>query len=379
MKGAGTMKSITKYVGLDVSKKSVDVAVADHGREAPRYWGKIPNCPEAVSKLMRKLGDPKELLVCYEAGPTGYDLYRQLTRMGIQCIVVAPSLTPVRPGDRVKTDRRDALRLAQLLRAGELTAVWVPGEEDEALRDLTRAREDAKKDLLAARHRLSKFLLRHGLYAPEKVKPWGAAHRRWLDGLHFENKALQVTFQEYLHAIDEITERVKRLEAEIHEQASNSVHAPVIQALETLRGVAEVTAVTLVAEIGEFSRFSNPRQLMAFAGVTPREHSSGGTTRKGGITKAGNAHVRRVLLEAAWSYRYAPALKGGLRRRQEGQNPQLQAIAWKAQNRLHRKYHRLVLRGKSPAVAATAVARELLGFVWAIACKVEETRRTMAA
>lgn len=247
------------------------------------------------------------------------------------------------------------------------------------MRDLTRAREDAKKDLLAARHRLSKFLLRHGLYAPEKVKPWGAAHRRWLDGLHFENKALQVTFQEYLHAIDEITERVKRLEAEIHEQASNSVHAPVIQALETLRGVAEVTAVTLVAEIGEFSRFSNPRQLMAFAGVTPREHSSGGTTRKGGITKAGNAHVRRVLLEAAWSYRYAPALKGGLRRRQEGQNPQLQAIAWKAQNRLHRKYHRLVLRGKSPAVAATAVARELLGFVWAIACKVEETRRTMAA
>ncbi|WP_276918724.1 IS110 family transposase [Aneurinibacillus aneurinilyticus] len=352
------MKDITKYIGLDISKESIAVAIADSGREAPRFYGMIPNTPEAIRKLVDHVGKNAQLEICYEAGPTGYGVYRQLSSMGISCIVVAPSLIPVRQGDRVKTDRRDALRLAQLLRAGELTAVWVPQEDDEALRDLVRAREDAKEDLLRARHRLSKFLLRHGMRAPQGVRNWTWQHRRWLDSLHFENRALLIVFQEYLHHLDEIDERVKRLEKEIHEQATESAHAPVIQALQTLRGVAEITATSLVAEIGQFSRFSNPRQLMAYTGLVPREYSSGASRWQGGITKTGNAHVRRVLIEAAWSYRYKPALKGEIRRRQQGKSPEVQAVAWKAQNRLHRKYMKCMTRGKSAPVSVTAVARE---------------------
>ncbi len=296
--------------------------------------------------------------------------------MGIKCIVVAPSLIPVRQGDRVKTDRRDALRLAQLLRAGELTAVWVPGEDDEALRDLVRAREDAKEDQLAARHRLLKFLLRNGIHFAQGAKNWTAKHRNWVDGLKFENRALRIVFQEYLHHLDEIAGRIERLEQEIHLQATESSHAPVIQALQTLRGVAEITATSLVAEIGEFSRFQNPRQLMAYAGLVPKEYSSGASRWQGGITKTGNAHVRHSLTEASWSYRYTPAVKGEIRKRQEGKSPEVKNIAWKAQNRLHRKYARMVSRGKPHSVAVTAVARELLGFIWAIACTTEQTLNT---
>ena len=293
----------TKYVGLDVSKARIAVAIADYGRDAARYWGQIDNTPEAVRKLITKLQENANLQVCYEAGPTGYGLWRQLTGMGVHCTVIAPSLTPVRPGDKVKTDRRDAVRLAQLLRAGELTPVWVPSENDEALRDLVRAREDAKQDLLRARHRLSKFLLRYSLHAPAGVRNWTAKHRLWLDHLKFERSAARVAFQEYLHTIDELTGRIERIETEIHAQATESEHAPVIQALQTLRGVAEVTATTLVSEIGQFSRFKNPSQLMAFAGLTPKEYSSGASRHQGGITKTGNAHIRRVLVEAAWAYR----------------------------------------------------------------------------
>jgi transposase len=366
------VKNNTKFVGLDVSKDTIAIGIADTGREAPRFHGTIANTPEAVRKLIGKLGSDAQLEVCYEAGPTGYGLYRQLHSMGITCIVVAPSLIPVRQGDRVKTDRRDALRLAQLLRAGELTPVWVPGEEDEALRDLVRAREDAKKDQLAARHRLLKFLLRNGIYAPQGTKNWTTKHRKWLDSLKFENRALSVVLREYLHHLDEITGRIERLEQEIHTQATESQHAPVIQALQTLRGVAEIIATSLVAEIGQFSRFQSPRQLMAYAGLVPKEYSSGLSRKQGSITKAGNAHVRHVLAEASWSYRYTPAVKGAIRKRQEGQLPQVQNIAWKAQNRLHRKYTRMVSKGKPHAVAVTAVARELLGFIWAIGCTAEQ-------
>lgn len=365
------MEGITKFVGLDVSKASIQVAVADAGRTPARRWGVVPNSPEAVRKLMAKLGTPEELMVCYEAGPTGYGLYRQLKKMGIACSVVAPSLTPRRPGDRVKTDRRDAVRLAQLLRAGELVSVWVPGEGDEALRDLVRAREDAKEDLLRAKHRLTKFLLRHGRSAPQGVRAWTAAYRRWLDTVQWEEPALNMVWGEYLHAIDELQERVKRLEAEIHVQATTSTRAPVIQALQTMRGVAEVTATTLVAEVGEFRRFAHPRQLMAYAGLVPSEHSTGGSRRQGGITKTGNRHLRRILVEAAWSYRHRPAVKTTVRGRQAGQPARVRDIAWKAQDRLHRKYTRLLARGKPVGAAVTAVARELLGFVWAIACLVE--------
>ncbi len=367
------MNCNTKYVGLDVHKETIAVAVADSGRQPARDWGKIENSKETVRKLMSRLGSPDTLQVCYDAGPTGYELCRLIRHLGIECSVVAPSLVPTKPGDRVKTDRRDARKLAQLLRAGELTPVWTPAEDDEALRDLVRAREDAKEDLLRARHRLSKFLLRHEIRPTQGVKNWSSAHRRWLDGLKFENSASRVTFQEYLHAIDEIAGRIDRFEKEIHEQAVESHHAPVIQALQTLRGVAEVTATTLVSEIGEFSRFQNPRQLMAFTGVTPSEGSSGQTRRQGKITKTGNSHVRRIIVESAWAYRYPPALKATLRKRQQGQDPEVQSIAWKAQDRLHRKYMKLLFKGKPSPVVTTAVARELLGFIWAIACKVETT------
>lgn len=368
------MQYTTKFVGLDVAKDTIAIGIAETGREAPRFYGVIPNTPEAIRKTILRLSEGAQLEVCYEAGPTGYGIYRQLTVMGIPCLVAAPSLIPSRPGDKVKTDKRDALRLAQLLRSGELTAARVPTEEDEALRDLVRAREDAKEDQHRARQRILKFLLRHGRYAPQGVRNWTTKHRNWLDRLQFDKQAERLVFQEYLHALDEIEARLKKLETEIHVQATESEHAPVIQALQTLRGVAEITATTLVAEIGDFSRFANPKQLMAYAGLVPKEYSTGKSRWQGGITKTGNAHVRWMMTEAAWSYRYKPAIKGDIRRRQEGQSLQVQAIAWKAQDRLHRKYVRLVSKGKSPSVAAAAVARELLGFVWAIACQVEKAR-----
>ncbi|RNB81704.1 IS110 family transposase [Brevibacillus nitrificans] len=366
------MKDFTKYVGLDVSKDKIAVAIAEEGREAPRYWGVIAHTPEAIRKLMKQLGDFHSLYVCYEAGATGYELYRLFLSLGIECMVVAPSLIPQRPGDRVKTDRRDALRLAQLLRAGELVSVYVPTEEDEALRDLVRAREDAKEDQLRARHRLTKFLLRHDLRPPVGVRKWTIRYREWLNRLTFSQNSLKTVFREYLHHLDEIEQRMKRIEEEIHVQATESVHAPMIQALQSLRGVAEITATSLVAEIGSFSRFPHPRQLMSYAGLVPSESSSGDIRRQGAITKAGNAHLRRVLVEAAWSYRYQPALKGDLRKRQENQSKEVQAIAWKAQNRLHKKYCRLLAKGKPGGKVVTAVARELLGFIWAITQQMEQ-------
>lgn len=271
------MQDITKFVGLDVSKDTIAVGIADAGREAPRYFGEIPHTPEAVRKLLPKLGEVSEIEVCYEAGPTGYGLQRLLTQLGVKCIVVAPALIPKRPGERIKTDRRDALRLAQLLRAGELTPVHVPTVEDEAIRDLVRAREDAKEDLLRARHRLSKFLLRHDINPPTKMTKWKTQHKKWLGALKFQNQYARVTFQEYLHTTEEIELRIQRLEAEIHEFAISSPQKPLVEALQTLRGVKEVTAVTLVAEIGDFKRFANPRALMGYTGLVPSEHSSGAT------------------------------------------------------------------------------------------------------
>ena len=261
--------------------------------------------------------------------------------------------------------------MAQLFRAGELVAVFVPSEENESLRDLVRAREDAVEDRTRARHRISKFILRHNRRPETKLRAWGAMYRRWLDSLKWSDRREQVVYQEYLHHLDEIEGRLKRLEDAIHVEATESERVPVIQALQTLKGVAEVIATSLVAEIGEFRRFRNPKQLMAYAGVVPSESSSGVSRKQGRITKSGNAHLRRVLGEAAWCYRYRPAIKGKIRKRQEGQSPQIQDIAWRAQNRLHNKYMRMVSRGKHHNVAVTSISRELLGFVWAIACEVE--------
>ncbi len=366
------MKDTIKFVGLDVSKEKIAVAIAEEGREEPRYFGMIPHTPEAVKKLIKKLGDTETLRVCYEAGPTGYPLYRLLLTLGVHCDVIAPSLIPKRPGERIKTDRRDSIRLAQLYRAGELTSIYVPTPEDEALRDLVRCREDAKEDELRAKHRLSKFLLRNNIQPPSGVNKWTVKYRRWLDTLKFKSSKLQVVFQEYYHQIKELEQRILRLEEEIRVQATVGVHAPTIQALQALRGVALITATSLVAEIGSFKRFSTPNKLMAYVGLIPSEYSSGESRRQGKITKTGNRHVRRLLVEAAWSYRYQPSVKGELQKRQAGQSPTIQAISWKAQNRLHKKYYRLISRGKEGGKAITAVARELAGFIWAITQELEE-------
>lgn len=360
------MNDTTKYVGLDVSKDKIAVAVAEEGRSKPRYIGMISYTVEAIRKLMKKLGDPEQLRICYEAGPTGYGLYRFLKSMDIECEVIAPSLIPQKPGDRIKTDKRDAINLAKLYRAGELTPIYVPTEDDEALRDLVRAREDVKEDELRAKHRLTKFLLRNEIKPPKGTKKWTVKYWAWLDKLKFERSASHVAFQEYLQQLKEFQQRLKLLEKEIEDQAKEGVHAPMIQTLMTLRGVAVITATSLVAEIGSFRRFLTAKQFMAYTGLVPSESSSGELRRLGNITKTGNRHVRRLLIEAAWSYRYQPAVKGELKKRQKGQPTNILGISWKAQNRLHKKYFRLLGRGKESGKAITAVARELAGFIWAI-------------
>jgi transposase len=365
------MKDTTKYVGLDVSKEKIAVAIADEGRDAPRYYGMIPHNPEAIRKLVEKLGDVSQLRMCYEAGPTGYGLLRLLWKLGIQCEVVAPSLIPQKPGDRIKTDRRDALNLAKLYRAGELTPIYIPTEDDEALRDLVRAREDVKEDELRAKHRLVKFLLRNDIKPPKGTRKWTVKYWDWLNKLSFERRTSQTTFQEYLHQLIEIQQRLKRLEEELKIQETEGVHATMTQSLQVLRGVANITAISLVAEIGSFKRFKSAREFMAYVGLVPSEYSSGEVRRQGKITKTGNRHVRRLLIEAAWSYRYQPAVKGDLKRRQQGHSPDIIGISWKAQNRLHKKYFKLLSRGKESGKTITAVARELAGFVWAIAQEVE--------
>lgn len=372
------MKYNTKYVGLDVSKEKIAVAIADEGREEPRYFGMITNTPESLRRLVNKLEHEGELKFCYEAGPTGYGVYRLLVSLGMACEVIAPSLIPQKPGDRVKTDRRDALRLAQLYRAGELTPVYVPTEEDEILRDLVRAREDAKEDRLRAKHRLSKFLLRRDVHPPKGVNTRTTAHREWLNALTFESSTLSIVFQEYRHHLVEIEQRIQRLEKEIDRQAEEGYHAPLIKALQTLRGISVITATALAAEVNSFRRFKKAGQFMGYTGLVPSESSSGELRKQGKITKTGNQHVRWLLIESAWSYRYKPVVKGHLQKRQKDQPASVTAISWKAQQRLHQKYYRLLGKGKAPGKAVTAVARELAGFIWAIAQEVETERNEYA-
>lgn len=371
------MRDNTRFVGLDVHADTIAVAVAEAGRDGEvRSLGTIPNNPEAVRKLIKKLAPSKTLHVCYEAGPCGYVLYWQLEQLGVPCEVVAPTLVPVKAGDRVKTDRRDAMKLARCLRAGELTAVWVPGPDHEALRDLVRAREAAKKDQLRARHRLSKFLLRHGRRPSIKTKSWGTAYMTWVRAQPFERFAENVTFVDYLAQVDHAAERVKQLEKDLDQAVAEAPAEmkAVIEALQALRGVAKLSAVTVVVEVGKLSRFEHASQLMGYSGVVPSEHSTGGPgkAQRGGITKAGNCHLRRVVVEAAWSYRYRPAVQGKLRARQNGLSEEIKAIAWKAQHRLHQRYRHLAARGKPTQQVVTAVGRELLGFIWDIGVKAEK-------
>src|SRR5271169_4633030 len=308
-----------RFLGLDVHAETIAVAVAEADGEV-RSLGTIANREESVRKLIKKLGAAEQLRACYEAGPTGYVLYWQLTQLGVECTVAAPTLVPVKAGDRVKTDRRDALKLARNHRSGDLTAVWVPDEGSEALRDLVRTREAAKQDQLRARHRLSKFLLRRGQRPAQGVKAWTASYMIWVRQVRFGQPAQQATLLDYLHEVDHMAERVKRLEQAIRDAvklASPQVQE-VVKGLQALRGIAEISAVTIVAELGQISRFDTARQLMGYSGAVPSEDSSGKRKQRGSITKTGNAHLRRIVVEAAWSYRHRPAIGPALRKRQEG-------------------------------------------------------------
>lgn len=369
------MKKV-RFIGLDVHAETIAVAVAERDGEV-RSLGTIPNRAESVRRLVKKLGPAESLRVCYEAGPCGYVLYWELTALGVKCEVVAPTLVPVKSGDRVKTDRRDAEKLARSYRGGDLTAVWVPDAAHEALRDLVRAREAAKKDQLRARHRLGKFLLRHGRRPPEGIEPWTAKHQAWVKTVRFEQPAQEAVLLDYLHEVEHARGRIERLERAIDEAvgAAPETMRAVIDALQALRGIAKMSAATVVAEVGELSRFAHPRQLMSYAGAVSSEHSSGSQARRGAITKAGNSHLRRIVVEAAWAYRHRPALGPGLRKRQEGLSEEVKEIAWKAQCRLHRRYRQLIARGKPTPKAITTVARELLGFLWAIGVHVEQQMR----
>jgi len=375
------MQGKIRFLGMDVHAETIAVAIAEPDGEV-RSLGTIANRAESIRKLVKKLGSVEQLRACYEAGPTGYVLYWQLTELGIECEVIAPTLVPVKSGDRVKTDRRDAERLARSHRAGDLTAVWVPDEGSEALRDLVRAREAAKQDQLRARHRLSKFLLRTGRRPERKIKAWTGVHMTWVRQLRFEQPAQESTRLDYLHEVEHMEERVLRLEQAITEaiQLASPGMQKVIQGLQALRGIAEISAVTIVAELGQLSRFESARQLMGYSGAVPSENSSGKRTQRGGITKAGNAHLRRIVVEAAWSYRLRPGIGPRLRKRQENVPEEIKEIAWKAQIRLTKRYARLAAAGKDQRKIVTAVGRELLGFIWAIGVKAEAaSKQRMAA
>ena len=361
------------YVGLDVHKDTIAVAVACPGREAAEWRGEIANRPKAITKLVRRLSEEfggEVLLFCYEAGPCGYGLYRQLVESGHGCEVVAPSLIPRKPGERVKTDRRDALKLARSLRAGDLTRVWVPDEEQEAMRDLTRARADMKGQEQKARQQLNAFVLRHGHGWPSNRSRWTQAHFNWLESLTFAHDWQQVVLQEYINAVRAASQRVADLTAQLMRALPQWSLAPVVDSLVALRGVDKVAAVTLLAELGDLSRFDSPTQLMAFLGLVPSEHSSGRRQRKGAITLTGNAHARRMLIESAWSYRFPARQTMHLKRKAQQATEPAKVIAWKAQKRLCGRYRTLLQAGKNQKVVTTAIARELAGFVWAIVCEV---------
>jgi transposase len=372
---------------LDVHAETIAVAIAEPDNGEVRSLGIIPNREESIRKLVRKLGPAEQLQACYEAGPTGYVLYWQLTALGVKCEVIAPTLVPVKAGDRVKTDRRDATKLARSYRAGDLTPVWVLDEAHEALRDLVRARESAKQDQLRARHRLSKFLLRRGRRPPAGVKPWTLKYMDWVrQQVQFEPPAQDYTRLDYLHEVEHANDRVRRLEVAIGEAVKQvpTQMRKVIQALQALRGIAQISAVTIVSELGQISRFAGARQLMGYSGAVASENSSGTRVQRGAITKTGNAHLRRVAMEAAWCYRHRPAIGTALRKRQEGLGEEIKEIAWKAQHRLHQRYCSLLGAGKDKRKVVTAVGRELLGFIWAIGVQAESngsqrTPRTVIA
>ena len=367
-------QSSTLYVGMDVHKESIAVAYVaqDHGAEVI-YLGTIGTRQADIDHLTRKLqSKAKHLVFVYEAGPCGYWLYRYLRKKGYDCWVVAPSLIPKKSGDRVKTDRRDAVQLARLMRSGDLTPVYVPKVEDEAICDLSRAREDTIGDLKAAKFRLKAFLLRHDIRYTGRAT-WSPAHLRWLSEVVCPTPAQQIVFQDYVRAVNEHTERLQRLAQELQDQVKTWRLHSVVEALQAMRGVQFTVAVTMVAELGDLTRFANPRELMKFLGLIPSEYSTGERRRQGSITKAGNTHARRALVEGAWAYRYPAKVSRHLQLRLETQPKAIQDISWKAQVRLCKRYRRLIARGKHANQVVVAIARELVGFMWAIAKEVPVT------
>ena len=364
------------FIGLDTSKAKISVAVAEKERNGVvRFFGDISAEPTSVASMVAKLAKRGATLhFCYEAGPTGYDLYRQIMGLGHQCQVVAPSLIPKRPGDRVKTNRRDAVSLARLHRAGELTAVWVPDEAHEAVRDLVRARECAHDALKKARQQLQSFLLRHGRIYPGR-SPWTRAHFRWLAAQSFTHPAHHIVLAEYIQAIEDAAIREDRLTKQVAEVVASWSMAPVVEAYQAMRGIAFIAAVTFVVEIGDVRRFETAPQLMAYLGLVPSESSTGERVKRGGITKAGNRRARRVLIEGAWTYRYPARVSQTIQARLDGLPRSVREIAWKAQIRLCARYRRLITTGKLKTVAVAAIAREMAAFLWAIGQEVSPTVR----
>ncbi|MGF6410738.1 IS110 family transposase [Paraburkholderia tuberum] len=355
----------TLYVGLDVHKDSITVAYAIGSGEV-ELLGKIGTTQADVERLCKRLQSKARCVsIVYEAGPCGYGLYRQLVQKEFQCMVCAPSLIPRKPGEHIKTDRRDAVKLVRSLRAGDLSAVYVPSIDDEAFRDLARAWVIAKDDLKRARQRVKAFLLSHGVRYTGSAD-WGPAHRRWLSAYSFDSAWQQFAFEELRRAIEDRLAQCDRLESALREAVVNWRFYPAVLGLQAMRGVQFTTAVGMLAELGDLSRFVHPRQLMAWLGVTPSEHSSGGKRRQGSITKSGNSYARKLLVEAAWSYRHPARVSPDIQRRHEGLPKPIVDRAWDAQVRLCRRYRKLVARGKQKNIAVVAVARELSGFIWDI-------------
>lgn len=358
------------YVGLDVHKATIAVAIVRGLRAQAQYFGEIANTPAEIKKLIKRLSPDGEVMnFCYEAGGCGYEVYYQLKKLGQECDVVAPSLIPRKAGTRIKTDRRDAMMLAKLHSSGDLTAVWVPDKEQEAMRDLSRAREDMMQMQTKARQRLGAFLLRHGKIFEGKSR-WTQAHWRWMETITFETAMQQIVLQEYIEAAKDLQRRVLGLEGQIRLAMAGWNLESVVKALMALRGVSMITAVATIAELGDLTRFDTPKELMAYLGLVPSEHSSGSNKRQGAITKTGNGHVRRMLVESAWNYRFAARKTRDIQKRAEQTSEQVQAIAWEGQKRLCARYQKLINAGKVKQQVTTAVARELTGFIWAIACEV---------
>lgn len=357
------MEKGTTYVALDDSKRRIVAGILRAADTEPELR-EIPNDPQHIRRLFTRLTREGAVKACYEAGVSGYDLYRRLTAVGVVCDVIAPALTPRRPGQRVKTDRRDAAKLVRLFRAGELTAIHVPDETEEAGRDLVRCRDDLRRDVLRWRHRVLKLLARHGrVYMAGKN--WSQAHWRWIRSQQFDQPPLQRAFEASLFALEQALARQAELDKEVEALATTEPYREPVGWLRCFRGLDTLSAMILLAEVVDFARFRRPRELMAYLGLVPSEYSSGDSQRRGALTKAGNTHARRVLVEAAWHYRHRPTVGRALALRSEGQPPAVVAQAWHAQQRLHRRYRHLVGHGKRSPVAVAAVARELVGFIWA--------------